>query len=70
MEPNPVEPNPVSPSVSSMSLADASGSGPKAFAQCNTDAIDNRQELVTSPNPEDFTIHNTIVLKFLLWPIY
>lgn len=47
LEPNKVEANPVSPSVSSMSLAE-------------TQIMANRQEMVTSPQPEDFSIHNTI----------
>ena len=58
LEPNIVEnPNQVSPSVSSMSLVDASGGlvDPPA-----NEATMNRYDVVSSPNPEDFSIHNTI----------
>jgi len=46
LEPNRVEPNPVSPSVSSMSLADV-GLVSEVYSQ-------QRHEMVTSPNPEDY----------------
>jgi hypothetical protein len=59
LEPNVVEnPNPVSPSVSSMSLTDASGS--VLLDPPSNEAMTNRYDLVSSPNPEDFSIHNTI----------
>lgn len=52
-----VEPTPVSPSVSSMSLADTATVEPTPTAEVMRY---NRQDIVTSPQPEDFSIHNTI----------
>lgn len=52
-----VEPTPVSPSVSSMSLADTANVEPTPAAEVMQH---NRQDIVTSPQPEDFSIHNTI----------
>jgi hypothetical protein len=51
-----VEPTPVSPSVSSTSLADATAFEPTPAAE----VMHNREDIVTSPQPEDFSIHNTI----------
>ena len=55
LEPNKVEPNPVSPSVSSMSLAETAVEPTPA-----AEVMANRQDIVASPQPEDFSIHNTI----------
>lgn len=56
LEPNKVEPNPVSPSVSSMSLADVGAVEPTPVTGV---MAQQRHEMVTSPNPEDYAVLGT-----------